>query len=216
MAEQPKQDPPKPAEPPPTREQQESALAALEADLAKEEAAADAEVKQAEPAAKPAPNVTGGEPRLKPLAPGKPVPVVVFDKVTKSYGKFTAIKDVTFTIEDHPGRGEMVPILGPSGCGKSTVIRLIAGLQPQFPATSGRVLVDGKPVTGPGADRGMVFQDYTSFDHRTVLDNVAFGLECRGVGKSERYDRARHWIHKVGLSVKKDVDKYPHELSACP
>jgi NitT/TauT family transport system ATP-binding protein len=211
MAGDPKQPPAaQPAEPPPTREQQESALAALEKDLAAEEALADAE---AQPAPAPAPKVTGGAPLLKPLAPGKPTPVVVFDKVTKRYGKFTAIKDVTFTIEDHPGRGEMVPILGPSGCGKSTVIRLIAGLAPQFPATSGRVLVDGKPVTGPGADRGMVFQDYTSFDHRSVLDNVAFGLECRGVAKSERYDRARHWIHKVGLSVKKDSDKYPHELS---
>ncbi len=59
----------------------------------------------------------------------------------------------------------------------------------------------------------MVFQDYTSFDNRSVLENVAFGLECRGVPTSERLDRARAWISKVGLSVKKDADKYPHELS---
>jgi NitT/TauT family transport system ATP-binding protein len=59
----------------------------------------------------------------------------------------------------------------------------------------------------------MVFQDYTSFDHRTVLDNVAFGLECRGVGKNERYEQAREWIDKVGLSVKDDSDKYPFQLS---
>jgi NitT/TauT family transport system ATP-binding protein len=164
-----------------------------------------------------APHVTGGvkmEPLGKPLA--KP-PVVMFDKVTKTYGSgrdaFTAIKDVSFTIEDYPGRGELVSILGPSGCGKSTVIRLIAGLLPQFPQTSGTVLVDGKPVRGPGPDRGMVFQDYTSFDHRSVLDNVAFGLECRGVPKQERLDRARAWINKVGLSIKNDADKYPHELS---
>jgi NitT/TauT family transport system ATP-binding protein len=58
-----------------------------------------------------------------------------------------------------------------------------------------------------------VFQDYTSFDNRSVLDNVAFGLECRGVAKDERLDRARAWISKVGLSIKKDVGKYPHELS---
>jgi NitT/TauT family transport system ATP-binding protein len=153
------------------------------------------------------------EPLMKPLAPAKAPAVVVFDRVTKKYGNFTAIKDVTFTIDDHPGRGEFVPILGPSGCGKSTVIRLIAGLTPQFPQTSGQVLVGGQQVTGPGSDRGMVFQDYTSFDHRTVLENVAFGLECRGVARSEREDKARHWIHKVGLSVKKDSDKYPHELS---
>jgi NitT/TauT family transport system ATP-binding protein len=106
-----------------------------------------------------------------------------------------------------------VCILGPSGCGKSTVIRLIAGLTPQFPATSGRVLVDEKPIGGPGSDRGMVFQDYTSFDHRSVLDNIAFGLECRGVGKAERNELARLWIEKVGLSVTRDADKYPHELS---
>jgi len=155
----------------------------------------------------------GEKPLLKPLAPAKPVPVVQFENVTKSYGDFTAIKDVNFCIDDHPGRGEFVCILGPSGCGKSTIIRLIAGLTPQFPASSGTVLVDGKPILGPGPDRGMVFQDYTSFDNRTVLENVAFGLECRGVAKSERNDLARLWIEKVGLSVTKDADKYPHQLS---
>ncbi len=157
--------------------------------------------------------VTGGAPLVKPLAPAAPTPIVVFDKVTKTYGGFTAIKDVSFRIDDHPGRGEMVPILGPSGCGKSTVIRLIAGLQPQFPQTSGTVLVDGKVVRGPGADRGMVFQDYTSFDHRTVIENIAFGLECRGMAKRERLDRAMVWLGKVGLSPKKDAGKYPSELS---
>jgi len=163
------------------------------------------------------PQVSGGT-RVAPL--GKPLakpPVVAFDKVTKTYGSgsgaFTAIKDVSFAIEDYPGRGELVSILGPSGCGKSTVIRLIAGLLPQFPQTSGTVLVDGKPILGPGPDRGMVFQDYTSFDNRSVLENVAFGLECRGVPTGERLDRARAWISKVGLSIKKDADKYPHELS---
>ena len=77
-------------------------------------------------------------------------------------------------------------LLGPSGCGKSTILRLIAGLRPQFPATTGTVKVMGKPVEGPGPDRGMVFQDYTSFDNRTVLDNIAFGLECAGVARKER------------------------------
>jgi NitT/TauT family transport system ATP-binding protein len=163
---------------------------------------------------RPVPAVTGGAPISKEL--GKPTakpPVVQFEKVTKRYGDFTAIKDVTFSIPDYPGRGEFVSILGPSGCGKSTVIRMVAGLLPQFPQTSGRVLVDGKPITGPGPDRGMVFQDYTSFDNRTVLENVAFGLECRGMEKSERLDRARLWISKVGLSIKNDSDKYPHQLS---
>ena len=181
----------------------EKALAELEKDVAIE-------------GARTTPVVTGG---MKPLAPApaNKVPVVEFVGVTKTYDKggapFTAIKNVTFSIPDHPGRGEFVGILGPSGCGKSTVIRLIAGLAPQFPQTSGKVLVDGKPVTGPGADRGMVFQDYTSFDNRTVLDNIAFGLECRGMDRSERTDRAKLWIDKVGLSVKSDAYKFPHELS---
>jgi NitT/TauT family transport system ATP-binding protein len=165
----------------------------------------------------PGPSIGGGTPVMKPLAPGAPVPVVSFQGVTKRYGDgdggFTAIREVTFSIPDHPGRGEFISILGPSGCGKSTVIRMIAGLTPQFPQSTGTILVDGKPILGPGPDRGMVFQDYTSFDNRTVLDNVAFGLECRGVGKNERYDQARHWIGKVGLSVKNDADKHPHELS---
>src|SRR5262245_54943340 len=144
-----------------------------------------------------APSVSGGM-RMAPLgAPLTVPPVVVFDKVTKTYpGGFTAIKDVSFTIEDYPGRGEFVSILGPSGCGKSTVIRLIAGLLPQFPQTSGSVRVVGKPILGPGPDRGMVFQDYTSFDNRSVLDNVAFGLECRGVERAIAPDGA---VRKGGV-----------------
>ncbi|HOX46912.1 MAG TPA: ABC transporter ATP-binding protein [Myxococcota bacterium] len=170
----------------------------------------------APPAAKPVP----GAPRLDippPKAFQRPH-VVEFRKVTKTYNPgqpnaYTAIKDVTFKVEDLVGKGEFIAMVGPSGCGKSTVLRLVAGLAPQFPATEGEVQVFGKPVLGPGSDRGMVFQAYTSFDNRTVLDNIAFGLECRGVSASERRDLARVWIHKVGLNVKNDQDKYPHELS---
>jgi NitT/TauT family transport system ATP-binding protein len=141
-------------------------------------------------------------------------PVVQFDNVTKTFEDgYTAIRNVSFTVEDTPGRGEFIAILGPSGCGKSTVLRLIAGLRPHFPATTGRVLVFDKPVQGPGADRGMVFQDYTSFDNRTVADNVAFGLECQGVPQKTRRDQAKEWIAKVGLDVTRDADKYPHQLS---
>ena len=139
--------------------------------------------------------------------------VVEFHGVTKRFGSFTVIRDVTFSVEDRPGRGEFVCILGPSGCGKSTVLRLIAGLRPHHPASEGRVRVLGKPVVGPGADRGMVFQDYTSFDNRTVEDNVAFGLECRGVAARTRREEARSWIAKVGLDVSRDASKYPSELS---
>src|SRR4029077_20262956 len=118
-----------------------------------------------------------------------------------------------FVVTDLPNKGEFVCILGPSGCGKSTILRLIAGLEPQHPPSVGEVLVFGKEVAGPGSDRGMVFQDYTSFDNRTVLDNVAFGLECLGVRRRDRYELARSWIGHVGLDVARDQYKYPHELS---
>jgi NitT/TauT family transport system ATP-binding protein len=145
-------------------------------------------------------------------------PVVEFRHVTKTYNvdtpqQFTAIKDINFVVDDLPGRGEFVCVLGPSGCGKSTILRLIAGLEPQHPPTVGRVLVQGNDVVGPGADRGMVFQDYTSFDNRTVLDNVTFGLECLGVPRKKRDELGLEWIRKVGLSIDTDANKFPHELS---
>ncbi|MHB1035064.1 MAG: ABC transporter ATP-binding protein [Pirellulales bacterium] len=144
--------------------------------------------------------------------------VVEFRHVTKTYNvgqsnAYTAIRDINFFVADLPDKGEFVAILGPSGCGKSTILRLIAGLPPQHPATQGEVLVLSQPVTRPGADRGMVFQDYTSFDHRTVLENITFGLECQGVSRRQRYDLGRQWIERVGLNVATDQDKYPHELS---
>jgi len=146
-------------------------------------------------------------------APGQSANVVDFRHVTKRFGSLTVIRDVTFSVADLPNKGEFIAILGPSGCGKSTVLRLIAGLRPQHPPTEGTVLVGGQPVECPGPDRSMVFQDYTSFDNRTVEDNVAFGLECRGVAARERRARAREWISKVGLDVARDAAKYPGELS---
>ena len=148
----------------------------------------------------------------EPAQPERPN-VVEFHGVTKRFGDNTVIRDVSFTVEDRPDHGEFVTIVGPSGSGKSTLLRLIAGLRPHHPPTQGEVLVVGKPVEVPGSDRGMVFQDYTSFDNRTVEDNVAFGLECRGVASRERRERAREWIGRVGLDVKRDAHKYPGELS---
>lgn len=144
--------------------------------------------------------------------------VVEFRNVTKTFNvgepnAFTAIRNVSFVVEDKPDKGEFVCVLGPSGCGKSTILRLIAGLAPQHPPTTGDVLVMSKPVERPGADRGMVFQDYTSFDHRSVLANITFGLECLGVPRKRRNEIGMEWIKKVGLSVDKDATKYPHELS---
>jgi NitT/TauT family transport system ATP-binding protein len=151
-------------------------------------------------------------------APADRPAAVEFQGVTKVYGQgtpreYVAISNVSFTIPDLVGHGEISSFLGPSGCGKSTVLRLVAGLAPQHPPTSGSVKVLGREVVGPGADRGMVFQDYTSFDNRTVLDNVAFGLECRGVPRRDREAEAREWVAKVGLDPKRDASKYPHELS---
>jgi NitT/TauT family transport system ATP-binding protein len=139
--------------------------------------------------------------------------VVEFRGVTKTFGAVTIIRDVTFRVPNIPGKGEFIAILGPSGCGKSTVLRLIASLRPHYPPTAGDVLIEGAAIARPGSDRSMVFQDYTSFDNRTVEDNVAFGLECRGVPASERRERARTWIAKVGLDVDRDARKYPGELS---
>jgi NitT/TauT family transport system ATP-binding protein len=153
------------------------------------------------------------------MADAKPEDLVVeFAGVTKIFnegtaGASTAIRDISFKVVNRPDHGEFICILGPSGCGKSTILRMIAGLRPHFPPTKGSVKVSGKPVLGPGPDRGMVFQDYTSFDNRTVLDNVAFGLECAGMGSKERTELAKEWICKVGLNVSRDANKYPHQLS---
>ncbi|MEK7657081.1 MAG: ABC transporter ATP-binding protein [Elusimicrobiota bacterium] len=144
-------------------------------------------------------------------------PVVECRKLTKVFtdretGKtFKAIEDISFVVEDIPKAGEFITILGPSGCGKSTLLNSIAGLAPHFPPTSGEVLVKGLPVTGPGADRGMVFQSYSSYPCYTVLENVAFGLMLQGMEEEKREAIAAQWIKKVRLSGFER--KYPKELS---
>jgi ABC-type nitrate/sulfonate/bicarbonate transport system ATPase subunit len=121
---------------------------------------------------------------------------------------FQAIKDVNLVVRDEPGVGEFRVFLGPSGCGKSTILNIVAGL---FPPTTGEALVRSKPVNGPGPDRGMVFQSYSSYPWLNVLDNVAFGLMLRGVPRRERETTARTWIKKVGLEGCEK--KYPRQLS---
>jgi ABC-type nitrate/sulfonate/bicarbonate transport system ATPase subunit len=139
-------------------------------------------------------------------------PVVEFRGVTVRFGQFTALLDVSFAVENEPDRGEFVSMIGPSGCGKSTILNLIAGfLQP----TEGEVLVDGKPVTGPGRDRGMIFQQYSSFPHLTVFQNVLFGLEINKqeikLDHAARLNRAKELIEQVGLTG--HDNKYPNQLS---
>jgi ABC-type nitrate/sulfonate/bicarbonate transport system ATPase subunit len=103
---------------------------------------------------------------------------------------------------------DFITVLGPSGCGKSTLLRIVAGLDRQ---TAGEVLLDGRRIDGPGADRGMVFQSYTLFPWLTVLDNVCFGLVERGLPREQQLDIAHGFLAKVGL---KGFDKhYPKQLS---
>jgi NitT/TauT family transport system ATP-binding protein len=119
-----------------------------------------------------------------------------------------AVRDVSLEIADRPGAGEIVVFLGASGCGKSTILKTVAGL---IPPTKGRVLVGGKPVTGVGRDRGMVFQAYTSFGWLTVRGNVEYGLRLQGVPVAERKAQSQKYLEEVGLS--EFADHYPKDLS---
>ncbi|MCW2787093.1 MAG: transporter ATP-binding protein [Marmoricola sp.] len=118
---------------------------------------------------------------------------------------FVALDHANLTVR----AGEFVTLVGPSGCGKSTVLDLIAGLTTP---TSGTVSVDGRPVTGPGPDRSIVFQQYTLLPWRTAQANIEFALEAvGGWSKAERVERAREYLELVGLT--EFANRYPHELS---
>ena len=119
-------------------------------------------------------------------------------------GEVVALKNVNFKTH----KREFVCVIGPSGCGKSTLIRILAGLESH---TSGEVLLDDKSVSGPGRDRGMVFQGYTLFPWLSVKQNVMFGLKMNNIGSDEAGREADTWLELVGLA--KFSNAYPHELS---
>lgn len=137
-------------------------------------------------------------------------PKLRIDHVTKHFpirgtnDTFTALDDISIDLAD----GEFLVLVGPSGCGKSTLLDLLGGLSRP---TSGQILLDGKPVTGPGLDRGIVFQQYALLPWRTARTNIEFGLEAKGLPKKQRHDLAEHYLNLVGLHG--FGDRYPHELS---
>ena len=126
-----------------------------------------------------------GEPRIR------------FDHVGKVFGEgpeaFVALQDFCLDIAE----GEIVTVVGPSGCGKSTAMNIVAGLQQP---TSGLCLVDGRPVAGPGPDRGVIFQQYALFPWLSVRRNVEFGLKLQGLPAAARRERAMHYLRMVGLA----------------
>jgi NitT/TauT family transport system ATP-binding protein len=131
-------------------------------------------------------------------------PVVQVRDVCKNYRDVEALRGINLEFE----RGKLTTLLGPSGCGKTTLLKIIAGL---VPATSGEIRVNGRAVTGPGPERAFVFQDFALMPWATVLRNVAFGLELKGVASAERNRIAKRYIEQVGLAGFEE--KYPHELS---
>src|SRR5262245_197460 len=136
------------------------------------------------------------------------MPILELHRVAKTYGSAAgpvrALDEVSVGLED----GGFVSVVGASGCGKTTLLRLVAGLEAP---TGGRILLAGKPVAGPGPERGVVFQSDTLLPWRTVLGNVQFGLELRRVPRAARHERARRYLDLVGLA---GVERrYPHELS---
>ena len=127
-----------------------------------------------------------------------------FDSPDSPSGKLVALSDIHFKVR----RNEFISVIGPSGCGKSTLIRIVAGLEEP---SGGVVAVDGIPVTGPGADRGMVFQNYTLFPWLTVRKNVLFGPKMKGLRDDKAKKAADEWLELVGLTDFADL--YPAQLS---
>ncbi|WP_296525144.1 ABC transporter ATP-binding protein [Rhodoplanes sp.] len=142
---------------------------------------------------------------LPAKSPDEGTPIVRVEGVAMRYASgVTALDGIDL---DFP-RGKLTTLLGPSGCGKTTLLKIIAGL---IRPTAGSVQVEGRPVTGPGPERALVFQDFALLPWATVLRNVAFGLELRGTPKAEREAIAEKYIREVGLSGFEN--QYPNQLS---
>ncbi len=139
-----------------------------------------------------------GHPRLELTGVGKVFYQARLERRTQ------ALRDLDLDVAD----GEFLAVVGPSGCGKTTLLHIVDGL---LVPTSGQVLVDGIPISGPGPDRAMVFQDPALLPWRTLVRNVGYGLECLGTGRAEAAARAREWLCLVGLEG--FGDHFPHELS---
>ncbi|MBE9010854.1 ABC transporter ATP-binding protein [Pseudanabaenaceae cyanobacterium LEGE 13415] len=122
----------------------------------------------------------------------------------QSGGSISVLEDIHFQLFSR----EFVCLVGASGCGKSTLLNIVAGLTAP---SSGSVLVDGRKVTGPGSDRGMVFQNYTLYPWLTVAQNIAFGLKLRKLPKAEQRDRVNYYLDVVGLT--QFAQSYPKQLS---
>ena len=138
-------------------------------------------------------------------AAAAPDGIVEVRGISKTYGGgVEALNNISLTFPE----GALTSLLGPSGCGKTTLLKIIAGL---VAPTAGEILVKGRRVKGPGPERSFVFQDFALMPWATVLRNAAFGLELRGVARSEREAVAERYIEAVGL--KGFERKYPHELS---
>jgi len=134
--------------------------------------------------------------------------VITLENITKSFIQEERGHSILKNINLKVNKGEFLCIVGPSGCGKTTLLRMIAGLD--FP-TNGQIIEDETKILGPSRERGYVFQQYSLFPWRNVLDNVAFGLEVKGLEKEEIYQKARKYLEMVGLSQYEN--SFPKELS---
>ncbi|HET6175687.1 MAG TPA: ABC transporter ATP-binding protein [Candidatus Sulfotelmatobacter sp.] len=159
---------------------------------------------------------------LREVGISSPAPVLLDPHQSATALKKVALTDICLSYRTQSGErllaldhinlqvktGEFLCIVGPSGCGKSTLLMLIAGLHQQ---TSGQILVDGRPVEGPGTDRIMIFQEHGLFPWLTVGQNVEFGMKMKGIGKAEREEKTRYYLRLVHLA--KFKDSYIHQLS---